>query len=62
MFIVLTTLTTIVGLLPLTLTGSNLWAPLGWTIMGGMISSTALTRIIVPILLGWFSKESTLLQ
>lgn len=54
--IVLTTLTTIFGLLPLTLTGSSLWAPLGWTIIGGMISSTALTLIIVPILLRWFSK------
>ena len=54
--IVLTTLTTIVGLLPLTLTGSNLWAPLGWTIIGGMLSSTLLTLIIVPILLRWFSK------
>jgi len=57
--IVLTTLTTIVGLLPLTLTGSNLWAPLGWTIIGGMISSTVLTLIIVPILLQWFTKPQT---
>lgn len=54
--IILTTLTTIVGLLPLTLTGSSLWAPLGWTIIGGMISSTILTLIIVPVLLRWFSK------
>lgn len=56
--IILTTLTTIVGLLPLTLTGSTLWAPLGWTIIGGMVSSTALTLIIVPILLYYFSKTS----
>ncbi len=54
--IVLTTLTTIVGLLPLTLTGSNLWAPLGWTIIGGMISSTVLTLVVVPILLQWFTN------
>jgi len=57
--IVLTTLTTIVGLLPLTLTGSNLWAPLGWTIIGGMISSTVLTLVVVPILLQWFTKTKT---
>jgi len=56
--IILTTLTTIVGLLPLTLTGSNLWAPLGWTIIGGMISSTILTLVIVPVLLKWFSDTS----
>jgi multidrug efflux pump subunit AcrB len=51
--ILLTTLTTITGLLPLTLTNSNLWSPLGWTIIGGMISSTVLTLIMVPILYKW---------
>lgn len=55
--IVLTTMTTILGLLPLTLTNSGLWSPLGWTIIGGMISSTFLTLLIVPILLKWFTKE-----
>ncbi|MEO0899314.1 MAG: efflux RND transporter permease subunit [Bacteroidota bacterium] len=54
--ILLTTITTISGLLPLTLAGSNLWAPLCWTIIGGMISSTFLTLLIVPILYQWFSK------
>lgn len=53
--IILTTTTTIVGLLPLTLTNSGLWSPLGWTIIGGMISSTFLTLLIVPIMLRWFS-------
>jgi multidrug efflux pump subunit AcrB len=53
--IVLTTLTTIFGLLPLTLTNSNLWSPLGWTIIGGMVSSTLLTLLIVPILYSWFT-------
>ncbi|MEL6845653.1 MAG: efflux RND transporter permease subunit, partial [Bacteroidota bacterium] len=38
--IVLTTLTTILGLLPLTAQATSLWSPLGWTIIGGMISST----------------------
>ena len=51
--ILLTTLTTVTGLLPLTLTNSNLWSPLGWTIIGGMISSTLLTLLIVPILYKW---------
>ena len=55
--IVLTTLTTIFGLLPLTLTNSNLWSPLGWTIIGGMVSSTLLTLLIVPILYSWFTNE-----
>lgn len=54
--ILLTTLTTILGLLPLTLTASGLWTPLGWTIIGGMISSTFLTLLIVPILYKWFTR------
>jgi len=53
--ILLTSITTISGLLPLTLSGSNLWAPLGWTIIGGMLSSTLLTLLIVPILYQWLS-------
>ncbi|MEL6135180.1 MAG: efflux RND transporter permease subunit, partial [Bacteroidota bacterium] len=58
--ILLTTITTISGLLPLTLTGSNLWAPLGWTIIGGMISSTLLTLLIVPMLYQWFSPKKSI--
>ena len=54
--IVLTTLTTIVGLLPLTVSGTSLWSPLGWTLIGGMISSTLLTLLIVPLLYKWLTK------
>lgn len=48
--VVLTSLTTIVGLLPLTLTNSSLWSPMGWTIIGGMVSSTLLILVVVPVL------------
>ena len=48
--IVLTSLTTIGGLLPLTLSGSSLWSPLGWVIIGGLIVSTGLTLLVVPVL------------
>jgi multidrug efflux pump subunit AcrB len=48
--IILTTLTTIGGLLPLTLQGGSLWAPMGWTIIGGLLVSTMLTLIVVPVL------------
>ncbi len=47
--IVLTAFTTIGGLLPLTLRGGTLWAPMGWTIIGGLLVSTLLTLIIVPV-------------
>ena len=47
--IVLTALTTIGGLLPLTLRGGTIWAPMGWTIIGGLTVSTMLTLLIVPV-------------
>lgn len=56
--IVLTTLTTILGLIPLTVAGTNLWSPLGWTLIGGLVSSMLLTLIIVPVLYNWFTPES----
>lgn len=55
--IVLTTLTTILGLLPLTAQATGLWSPLGWTIIGGMISSTLLTLLVVPVLYGWLGGK-----
>lgn len=54
--IMLTTLTTVSGLIPLTLSGSSMWAPLGWVIIGGLLLSTFLTLIIVPVLYQFFSN------
>lgn len=48
--ILLTTMTAIGGLLPLALGGHALYAPLAWVIIGGLISSTLLARIITPVL------------
>ncbi|MCO6493431.1 MAG: efflux RND transporter permease subunit [Phaeodactylibacter sp.] len=57
--IVMTTLTTILGLLPLTLMGGSLWAPMGWTIIGGLLTSTTFVLLLVPILYILFTKENT---
>jgi len=55
--IILTTATTVGGLLPLTLGGGTLWAPMGWTIIGGLMVSTFLTLVIVPVFYELFSKK-----
>ena len=46
--IILTTLTTIAGLLPLVMTESTLWPPLAWSIISGLIVSTALSLLVIP--------------
>ena len=48
--IILTTVTTICGLLPLGLFGGSMWAPMCFAIIGGLIVSTFLTLIVVPLL------------
>ena len=48
--IVLTSLTAIGGLLPLAIEGQALYAPLAWVIIGGLVSSTLLARIVTPVL------------
>jgi multidrug efflux pump subunit AcrB len=48
--VLLTSVTAIGGLLPLALSGSPLYAPLAWVIIGGLISSTLLSRIVTPVM------------
>jgi multidrug efflux pump subunit AcrB len=46
--VLLTSATAIGGLLPLALSGSGLYSPLAWVIIGGLFSSTFLSRLITP--------------
>jgi len=46
--VLLTSLTTIVGMLSLALSTSPLWPPLAWTMIGGLLFSTILTLIVIP--------------
>jgi multidrug efflux pump subunit AcrB len=48
--IILTTLTAIGGLLPLVIENNPLYSPLALVIIGGLISSTLLTRVVTPVL------------
>lgn len=53
--IILTTITTILGILPLALQDET-WGPLGYSIIFGLTFSTILTLIVVPLLYNRFSK------
>jgi len=55
--ILLTTLTTIGGLLPLTLFGGGLWQPLGIVIISGLCVSAIASFLLVPVLTEIFTKE-----
>ncbi|MFN3714518.1 MAG: efflux RND transporter permease subunit [Alcanivoracaceae bacterium] len=48
--ILLTTATTVAGLLPLAFSSSTLWPPMAWAIISGLLASTALTLLVVPAL------------
>ena len=48
--ILLTTLTAIGGLLPLVFEHSPLYSPLALVILGGLVSSTLLARVVTPVL------------
>jgi multidrug efflux pump len=68
--ILLTSATTVAGLLPLALSSSTLWPPLASAMISGLISSTLLTLVVVPALyrvlmrpmqlrwLGWMQLRS----
>jgi len=47
--VLLTTLTAIGGLLPIAMGHSNLYSPLAWVIVGGLITSTLMARLVTPV-------------
>jgi multidrug efflux pump subunit AcrB len=48
--IVLTSLTAIGGLIPLAIEGNPLYSPLALVLIGGLISSTLLSRLVTPVM------------
>lgn len=48
--ILLTSATAIGGMLPLALQNAGLYSPLAWVIIGGLISSTLVARVVTPVM------------
>lgn len=58
--VLMTSATTILGMLPLALStgsGSELWSPMGISVIGGLIFSTLVTLVLVPVVYAIFSKH-----
>jgi multidrug efflux pump subunit AcrB len=47
--ILLTSATATGGLLPLAMQGSGLYSPLAWVMIGGLIASTLVARVVTPV-------------
>jgi len=62
--IIMTTMTTVLGLLPMVITfgassaGSEIRAPMAITVMGGLLVSTFLTLIVIPVMFSLLTKDS----
>jgi cobalt-zinc-cadmium resistance protein CzcA len=59
--VLMTTITTALGLLPLVVTtgtGSEVQRPLAIVVIGGLISSTLLTLIVIPTLYEWITSKT----
>lgn len=59
--ILITTFTTVLGLLPLSLgfgEGAEIQQPLAITVIGGLVSSTLLTLVVVPVVYRMFTRRS----
>ena len=54
--IIMTAITTIVGLIPLSLQGGEMWRPMANTLIFGLAFATALTLILCPVLYSLFFR------
>lgn len=58
--VIMTSATTILGMLPLAMStgsGSELWSPMGVAVIGGLVFSTVVTLVIVPVVYAIFAKH-----
>jgi cobalt-zinc-cadmium resistance protein CzcA len=60
--VLMTVVTTAIGLLPLLLssgTGSEVQRPLATVVIGGLVTSTALTLLVLPSIYRWFAPAGS---
>jgi hydrophobic/amphiphilic exporter-1 (mainly G- bacteria), HAE1 family len=58
--VIMTSATTILGMFPLAISkgsGSELWSPMGVSVIGGLIFSTVVTLVLVPVVYAVFSRH-----
>lgn len=58
--VLMTALTTILGMFPLAISsgeGSEIWRPMGITVIGGLIFSTVVTMVIIPVMYGVLARS-----
>lgn len=60
--VLLTTLTAIGGLLPIALGHSNLYSPLAYVIIGGLITSTLMARLVTPVMYKLIPPEASVVK
>jgi len=59
--VLMTTVTTVLGMLPLAIStgeGSEIWSPMGIAVIGGLIFSTLVTMLLVPVVYQFFVRRS----
>ena len=58
--VLMTAFTTILGMLPMAIStgeGSEMWRPMGITVIGGLVVSTIITMVIVPVMYSVLAKH-----
>jgi HAE1 family hydrophobic/amphiphilic exporter-1 len=58
--VLMTSATTILGMLPLAMSagsGSELWSPMGIAVIGGLVFSTFVTLVLVPVVYAMFARH-----
>jgi hydrophobic/amphiphilic exporter-1 (mainly G- bacteria), HAE1 family len=58
--VLMTAMTTILAMLPMAMStgeGSEIWSPMGITLIGGLVFSTIVTLVLVPVVYGIVSRR-----